>query len=170
MEKWYQVMPLTWVCFWLWKEQCCDSLRGSLTYLSSFWVNFEQVHMFISSYLSCILLVSFGGWRGVVYPEMVLVEKEKDCGSDVGPSFMKSMEPVFTSTALTEWRPSRLFCRIVLSKERTYCHTQTFMLLYIKCLEMVSYGDRIFVITAQIKFKCHRTMGKLKQAVRNRYS
>lgn len=47
--------------------------------------------------------------------------------------------------------------------------SQTFMLLYIKCLEMVSYGDRIFVITAQIKFKCHRTMGKLKQAVRNRY-
>lgn len=36
--------------------------------------------MFIPCYLPCVVLVTFGGGKGVAYSEMVLVNKEKDCG------------------------------------------------------------------------------------------
>lgn len=135
----------------------CDSFQWSLTYYSSFWINLEQVHMFISSSLPYILLVTFGGGKGMVFPEMVVVKKEKDCGLLMWSQVLWNlMEPVFTLRVLIERRPSR-FCHTGFSKVKKYYHTHIYVALY-----KMFRNDIMWVL-----YICDNCLNKVKMSQKN---
>lgn len=91
IEMWYQVLPLKWVCFWPWKEQC------SLAACSKHWVTFQFLgKLWAASCVSTQLLTLYSVsylWRVKGYGlfrDGACQERKGLWPFDVDSSFMKS--------------------------------------------------------------------------------